>query len=83
MSHFSNEDKDIFVIKLQRMIDRGALISRYSRTANLNLRDLYRKEFENNENRGADFYKRVFLEYGDESVAELETLQQRYWRKAG
>ena len=55
MSQFSNEDKDVFLIKLQRMIDRGALISRYSRTANLDIRDLYRKEFENNENRGADF----------------------------
>lgn len=75
MSQFSNEGKDVFVIKLQRMIDRGALISRYSRTANLDLRDLYSKEFENNENRGADFYKRVFLEYGDESVAELVTAQ--------
>ncbi len=75
MSQFSNEDKDVFVIKLQRMIDRGALISRYSRTANLDIRDLYRKEFEDNENRGADFYRRVFLEYGDESVAELVTAQ--------
>lgn len=75
MSQFSNDDKDVFVIKLQRMIDRGALISRYSRTSNLDIRDLYRREFENNENRGADFYKRVFMEYGDESVAELVTAQ--------
>lgn len=57
------------------MIDRGALISRYSRTATLDIRDLYRKEFMGNESRGEDFYRRVFLEYGDESVAELVTAQ--------
>lgn len=75
MSQFSNENDDVFLIKLQRMIDRGALISRYSRTSNPDIRDLYRKEFEKDESRGADFYKRVFLEYGDESVAELVTAQ--------
>ncbi len=75
MSQFSNENKDVFLIKPSRMIDRGALISRYSRTATLDIRDLYRKEFEHDETRGADFYKRVFLEYGDESVAELVTAQ--------
>lgn len=75
MSQFSNENDDVFLIKLQKMIDRGALISRYSRTATLDIRDLYRKEFQDNESRGEDFYKRVFLEYGDESVAELVTAQ--------
>lgn len=75
VSQFSNDKDDVFLIKLQKMIDRGALISRYSRTANLDIRDLYSKEFEGNESRGEDFYKRVFLEYGDESVAELVTAQ--------
>lgn len=72
---FSNDDKDVFLVKLERMIDRGALLSRYSRAAALDIRDVYRKEFEGNEEKGKDFYKRVFLEYGDESIAELVTAQ--------
>jgi len=72
---FSNFDKNIFLINLENQLDRGALLSRYSRTASLDIRDLYSKEFENNESRGRDFYRRVFLEYGDESVAELVNIQ--------
>ncbi len=72
---FSNDDKDVFLVKLDRMIDRGALLSRYSRAAALDIRDVYRKEFQGDEDRGKDFYKRVFLEYGDESIAELVTAQ--------
>ena len=72
---FSNKDKDVFLVKLDRMIDRGALLSRYSRAATLDIRDVYAKEFEGNEEKGKDFYKRVFLEYGDESIAELVTAQ--------
>ncbi len=75
MTEFSNTDRDVFVIKLERMIDRGALMSRYSRTANLDLRDVYAKEFASNPDRGRDFYRRVFTEYGDESIAELVTAQ--------
>lgn len=75
MTEFSNRDRDVFVIKLERMIDRGALMSRYSRTANLDLREVYDKEFATNPDRGRDFYKRVFTEYGDESIAELVTAQ--------
>lgn len=75
MTDFSNKDRDVFIIKLDRMIDRGALMSRYSRTANLDLRDVYEKEFATNPDRGKDFYKRVFTEYGDESIAELVTAQ--------
>ena len=74
MDDFSNYDRDVFLIKT-KMIDRGAMMSRYSRTANLDLRDLYSKEFKNNSERAEDFYKRVFLDYGDESVAELTTAQ--------
>ncbi len=74
MDDFSNYDKDVFLIKT-KMIDRGAMMSRYSRTANLDLRDLYSKEFKNNSERAENFYKRVFLDYGDESVAELTTAQ--------
>ena len=72
---FSNYDKQVFILNIENPIDRGALLSRYSRTSNLDIRELYRKEFESNPNRGKDFYERVFLEYGDESVAELVTAQ--------
>ena len=72
---FSNEDKDVFLVKIDSMLDRGALLSRYSRAASLDIRDVYRKEFERNAARGRDFYKRVFLEYGDESISELVTAQ--------
>jgi len=74
MDDFSNYDKDVFLIKAD-MIDRGAMMSRYSRTNNLDIRDLYNKEFKNNPEKAEDFYKRVFLDYGDESVAELTTAQ--------
>jgi thymidylate synthase ThyX len=74
MDDFSNRDGDVFLIKTN-MIDRGALMSRYSRTINLDIRDVYEKEFKNNPLRASDFYKRIFLDYGDESVAELTTAQ--------
>ncbi|MEM3675893.1 MAG: FAD-dependent thymidylate synthase, partial [Thermoplasmataceae archaeon] len=67
--------KDVFILKMPRMIDRGALLSRYSRTSSLDIRTLYEKEFLNNDRRAEDFYRRVFLEYGDESVSELVTVQ--------
>lgn len=75
MDEFSNRDRNVFVIRLPRVIDRGALMSRYSRTASLDIRTVYDREFAGNMARGADFYKRVFLDYGDESVAELVTAQ--------
>lgn len=75
MTAFSNEDKNIFVIKLEKMIDRGALMSRYSRTSELDIRNVYKKEFLNDTTRGEEFYRKVFLEYGDESVSELVTAQ--------
>jgi len=74
MDDFSNNDKDVFLIKTD-MIDKGALMSRYSRTANLDIREVYEKEFKNNPDRASNFYKRIFLDYGDESVAELTTAQ--------
>lgn len=74
MDDFSNRDKDVFLIKMD-MIDRGALMSRYSRAASLDIRAVYDKEFKNNPDKAADFYKRIFLDYGDESIAELATAQ--------
>ncbi|MEM0140291.1 MAG: FAD-dependent thymidylate synthase [Ferroplasma sp.] len=74
MVDFSNNDKDVFIIKMD-MIDRGALMSRYSRALNLDIRDVYKKEFADSPSHARDFYKRIFLDYGDESVAELTTAQ--------
>jgi thymidylate synthase ThyX len=68
---FSNRDRNVFLITADRGIDRGALISRYSRTASLDIREVYDKEFAANSERGSEFYRRVFSDYGDESVAEL------------
>ncbi len=75
MNDFSNRDRNVFLIKLDSMIDRGALMSRYSRTSSLDIRSVYDREFSSNSDRGSDFYRRIFLEYGDESVAELVTAQ--------
>ena len=72
---FSNRDKDVFLISLSRGMDRGALISRYSRAAALDIRDVYDKEFAENSDRGSEFYRKVFSEYGDESIAELISAQ--------
>ncbi|MCL4314184.1 MAG: FAD-dependent thymidylate synthase [Candidatus Thermoplasmatota archaeon] len=72
---FSNTDKNVFLIKTDKMIDRGALMSRYSRTANPDIRDLYAKEFLGKDKFGSDFYRRIFIEYGDESISELVTAQ--------
>lgn len=73
-SHFSNTDKSIFAIITPKQVDRGALMSRYSRT-NKTMRRVFLDEFSNNPNRGEEFYKKVFLEYGDDSVAELGEAQ--------
>jgi thymidylate synthase ThyX len=74
MTDFSNRNRDVFLIQTD-MIDRGAMMSRYSRTLNLDIRDVYDREFKNNPERASNFYKRIFLDYGDESVAELTTAQ--------
>ena len=50
-------------------------MSRYSRTANPDIRDLYAKEFLGKDKFGSDFYRRIFIEYGDESISELVTAQ--------
>src|SRR5215217_7896527 len=54
-SHFSNTDRRVFAIITPRQVDRGALMSRYSRTDKT--------------------MRRIFLEYGDDSVAELGEAQ--------
>jgi len=68
--HFSNIDKSVFAITTPKQVDRGALMSRYSRT-NKSMRRIFLDEFLSNKNRGEEFYNRILLEYGDDSVAEL------------
>jgi len=73
-THFSNSDKSVFAIITPKQVDRGALMSRYSRT-DKTMRRIFLDEFAKNPNRGEDFYRRVLLEYGDDSVAELGEAQ--------
>ena len=73
-SHFSNIDKPVFVIITPNQVDRGALMSRYSRT-DKTMRRVFIDEFLSNPNRGTEFYNKVLLDYGDDSVAELGTAQ--------
>ena len=73
-THFSNVDEQVFAITTPRQVDRGALMSRYSRT-DKTMRRVFLDEFARNPNRGEEFYRRVLLEYGDDSVAELGEAQ--------
>ena len=73
-SHFSNTDSSVFAIITPRQVDRGALMSRYSRT-DKSMRRIFLDEFLKNKNRGEEFYNRVLIEYGDDSVAELGEAQ--------
>jgi len=72
--HFSNSDGTVFAIITPKQVDRGALMSRYSRT-DKSMRRIFLDEFLKNKNRGEEFYDRVLLEYGDDSVAELGEAQ--------
>ncbi len=72
--HFSNVDRSVFAIITPRQVDRGALMSRYSRT-DKNMRRVFLDEFLKNKTRGEEFYNRVLVEYGDDSVAELGEAQ--------
>jgi thymidylate synthase ThyX len=72
--HFSNVDKPVFAIITPRQVDRGALMSRYSRS-DKTMRRIFLDEFINNPVRGEEFYRRVLQEYGDDSVAELGEAQ--------
>ena len=72
--HFSNTDKNVFAIITPKQVDRGALMSRYSRT-DKTMRRIFLDEFIHNPDRGKEFYDRVLLEYGDDSVAELGEAQ--------
>ena len=72
--HFSNTDKQVFAITTPRQVDRGALMSRYSRTTK-GMRRVFLDEFLSDQSRGEKFYERVLAQYGDDSVAELGEAQ--------
>jgi len=74
LDHFSNTDDSVFAVTTPQQVDRGALMSRYSRT-NKSMRRVFLDEFLTNEKRGEEFYTRVLIEYGDDSVAELGAAQ--------
>ena len=74
LNHFSNADDSVFAITTPQQVDRGALMSRYSRT-DKSMRRIFLDEFLVNPNRGEEFYNRVLIEYGDDSVAELGAAQ--------
>lgn len=73
-SHFSNAHRPVFAITTPRQVDRGALMSRYSRS-DKSMRRIFLDEFLGNKDRGQEFYERVLMEYGDDSVAELGEAQ--------
>src|SRR5205807_1097100 len=78
--YFTNVDKPVFALKNLPEIVRGALFARYSRTAK-SLRRLFLDEFYRGEEiaetgeigsqKAAELYNRIFIEFGDDSVAQL------------
>lgn len=70
LKHFSNVDDSVFTLITPSQIDRGALMSRYSRT-DKSMRKIFLDEFADNKSRGEEFYNKILVEYGDDSVAEL------------
>ena len=72
--HFSNTDRPVFAITTPLQVDRGALMSRYSRSGK-GMRRIFLDEFLRDPDRGERFYERVLVEYGDDSVAELGATQ--------
>src|SRR6185295_12671741 len=79
--HFTNLDRPVFALVNLPETVKGALFARYSRYQST-LRRLFLDEFADSapsgatwkgaENkRAADLYERIFLGYGDDSVAQL------------
>jgi thymidylate synthase ThyX len=81
---FTNLDRDVFGLKLPQEV-AGALFSRYSRSAK-SLREVFLEEFAGNLDayrtastqeddaslkKAREFYNRVLIGYGDDSVAQL------------
>ena len=80
LRYFTNVDKPVFALKNLPEIVKGALFARYSRTAK-SLRRLFLDEFYRGEEfaetaeigsqKASDLYDRIFIEFGDDSVAQL------------
>ncbi len=78
--HFTNLDSPVFCVVNLPEVVKGALFARYSRYGGT-LRRLYLDEFAEGEAGGSEsaagseraeaLYERVFLEFGDDSVAQL------------
>ena len=79
--HFTNLDGPVFALVNLPEVVKGALFARYSRTKK-SLRRLFLDEFADDvgatgeltragEARAEQLYERVFVEYGDDSVAQL------------
>ena len=80
--HFSNIDRPVFALTNLPETVKGALFARYSRYPGT-LRRLYLEEFAGEMNEGerpfdrvegkraADLYERVFVGYGDDSIAQV------------
>jgi thymidylate synthase ThyX len=79
--HFTSLDGPVFALTNLPEVVKGALFARYSRTAK-SLRRLYLDEFAEDVGEGGELtsaglaraerlYDRVFVEYGDDSVAQL------------
>jgi thymidylate synthase ThyX len=78
--HFTNIDEPVFALVNLPDVVKGALFSRYSRSAK-SLKRLFLDEFRDDVEdagqtrvglaRAEDLYERVFVEYGDDSVAQL------------
>ena len=77
--HFTDLDGPVFALTNLPEVVKGALFARYSRSAK-SLRRLFLDEFAEAASGGSDdvgvrraeeLYQRVFLEYGDDSVAQL------------
>src|ERR671919_1461661 len=80
--YFTNLDSPVFALVNLPEVTKGALFARYSRSAK-SLRRLFLDEFREHAEEGADrlaevgvgraeqLYERVFLEFGDDSVAQL------------
>jgi thymidylate synthase ThyX len=74
LEFINSKVNNIFFINAPSMkdkLDLGALLSRYSRSDKTAWQLYYSDEFQGNENRGAEFYEKVFAQYGDESITEL------------
>ena len=80
LRYFTNTERPVFALRNLPEIVKGALFARYSRTAK-SLRRLFLDEFYRGEEfaetaeigstKASELYDRIFIEFGDDSVAQL------------